>query len=60
MAKREGRLIGYARVSTEDQDMGLQIDALRRAGIPDEQIYREKASERNPLQEVGKPGRSGV
>lgn len=44
MAKREGRLIGYARVSTEDQDMGLQIDALRRAGIPDEQIYREKVS----------------
>lgn len=44
MANREGRLIGYARVSTEDQDMGLQIDALRRAGIPDDQIYREKVS----------------
>lgn len=44
MANREGKLIGYARVSTEDQDMGLQIDALRRAGIPDDQIYREKVS----------------
>lgn len=44
MANREGRLIGYARVSTEDQDMGLQIDALRRAGVPDDQIYREKVS----------------
>lgn len=35
---------GYARVSTEDQSLALQLKALRDYGIPDEQIYREKAS----------------
>lgn len=36
------RLIGYARVSTEDQDLGRQIEALRVAGC--ELIYQEKIS----------------
>jgi DNA invertase Pin-like site-specific DNA recombinase len=35
-------LIGYARVSTDDQDTRLQIDALKRAGC--EKIYEECAS----------------
>ena len=35
-------LIGYARVSTDDQDTRLQIDALKRAGC--ERIYEESAS----------------
>src|SRR5215475_13499248 len=35
-------LIGYARVSTEDQDTGLQANALKKAGC--ERIYRENAS----------------
>ena len=35
-------LIGYARVSTDDQDTRLQIDALKRAGC--EKIYEERAS----------------
>jgi DNA invertase Pin-like site-specific DNA recombinase len=35
---------GYARVSTEDQELGLQITALRAAGVPDANIIREKAS----------------
>jgi DNA invertase Pin-like site-specific DNA recombinase len=34
--------IGYARVSTDDQETNLQIDALKRAKC--ERIYQEKAS----------------
>jgi DNA invertase Pin-like site-specific DNA recombinase len=28
-----GRLLGYARVSTDDQDLSLQIDALEKHGV---------------------------
>lgn len=35
-------LIGYARVSTKDQETHLQLDALRRSGVT--VIYEEKAS----------------
>lgn len=35
---------GYARVSTDDQSLALQLKALRDYGIPDDQIYRETAS----------------
>lgn len=35
---------GYARVSTEDQDLSLQRDALREAGVPSTRVYAEKAS----------------
>lgn len=35
---------GYARVSTEDQELGLQIAALRDAGVPKGSIVQEKAS----------------
>jgi len=37
-------LIGYARVSTEDQNPAHQIDALRRAGVDPEHIYVDKIS----------------
>jgi len=35
---------GYARVSTEDQQLGLQVSALTEAGVPPRHIVREKAS----------------
>jgi DNA invertase Pin-like site-specific DNA recombinase len=35
-------LVGYARVSTQEQDLALQLDALRTAGC--EKIYEEKSS----------------
>ena len=38
------RLIGYARVSTDEQNLNAQIDALRAAGVADDDIYREHAS----------------
>src|SRR5690606_11019111 len=34
--------IGYARVSTDDQDNAAQVEQLRRAGV--ERIFEEKAS----------------
>ena len=39
-----GTTWGYARVSTEDQELGLQVTALREAGVPEANIVQEKAS----------------
>jgi DNA invertase Pin-like site-specific DNA recombinase len=37
-------LFGYARVSTTDQNLDHQLDALRRAGVEDANIYTDTAS----------------
>ncbi len=39
-----GRSFGYARVSTDDQNLTLQIDALTKHGIPKSQIFMDKLS----------------
>lgn len=38
------RLVGYARVSTEDQDASLQIKALLEYSVPEEWIFVDKES----------------
>lgn len=40
----EGRLVGYARVSTDDQDLSLQIDSLVGLGVEQDLIFTDKIS----------------
>jgi DNA invertase Pin-like site-specific DNA recombinase len=42
--KSEGRLVGYARVSTNGQDLKLQLDALIKAGVAKADVYTDKIS----------------
>ena len=39
-----GRSLGYARVSTDDQDLSRQIDALTKHGISRSNIFVDKLS----------------
>lgn len=44
MSETEGTLIGYARVSTVEQNLDMQIDALIRHGVERDNIFVEKVS----------------
>ena len=48
----EPRLIGYARVSTDDQDLSLQIDALTKQGIPETSIFSELELSKDEIAEI--------
>ncbi|MCI5045466.1 MAG: recombinase family protein [Aquisalinus sp.] len=39
--------VGYARVSTDDQNLDLQINALLKAGVPEDNIWGDKKSGRD-------------
>lgn len=38
------RMVGYARVSTEDQNLDMQLAMLRQAGVQDEDLFTDKLS----------------
>ena len=40
----DGQFVGYARVSTQDQDLSLQINDLKKAGCSKKNIFTDKAS----------------
>lgn len=50
------RLIGYARVSTDNQRLDLQIDALTKVGVEPEDIWTDTASGLT----VARPGLAGA
>jgi len=51
---RDGQaLYGYARVSTDDQKLDLQLDALTRYGVDSERIFTDEAS---GARVAGRPG----
>jgi DNA invertase Pin-like site-specific DNA recombinase len=40
----EGKLIGYARTSREDQNLGMQLSAMKKEGVDEKNIFQEKVS----------------
>lgn len=47
MREPAGRMHGYARVSTDEQNLDMQIEALLRAGVQREHIYEDRKSGKN-------------
>src|SRR5262245_32245113 len=43
-AARSGRLVGYARVSTQDQTLRAQVKALTDAGVEPRLVFKDTAS----------------
>lgn len=43
-SETKGYLVGYARVSTKDQNLALQIQALKAAGVLDDNIHTDEIS----------------
>lgn len=58
-----GELIGYARISTIDQNLDMQIAALRKAGVAEDRLFHETVSgvaKRRPrLEQAMKAARRG-
>ena len=46
--KLKNRLVGYARVSTNGQELRLQTDALQKAGVPKKLIFIDRVSGARP------------
>jgi DNA invertase Pin-like site-specific DNA recombinase len=44
ISTQNGRLIGYARVSTNDQELNLQVDSLLTHGVTKEHLFFDKLS----------------
>jgi DNA invertase Pin-like site-specific DNA recombinase len=44
MNDQDPRMIGYARVSTNDQELNLQVDALEAQGVTKEHLFFDKMS----------------
>jgi len=44
MNDQDPRMIGYARVSTNDQEIHLQVDALKAQGVKEEHLFFDKMS----------------
>ena len=42
-----GKIYGYIRVSTKDQNLDRQIDAMQKVGIPLKRLYMDKQSGKN-------------